>query len=211
MTVDIVIFTIVNGNLKVLLIRRKGPPFQHMWAIPGGFIRIGETLEEAAERRLFEETNVKDIYLEQLVTFGTPNRDPRARIITISHYALIGSNKDIQPNANAEDVQWFSVHDLPDLAFDHKDIVECALLRLKERLKTSNIAFQLLGHKFTLTELQRVYELILEKTLDKRNFRKKILSMGILMETDETKMEGYHRPAQLYAFRERGRVQEYEV
>ncbi len=211
-TVDIVVFTIDDGMLKVLLIRRKRQPFQHMWAIPGGFIRTGETLEEAAERRLHEETSVKDIYLEQLYSFGSPNRDPRARVITVAYYALIRADLlHLEAKANAEDVRWFDVTTLPELGFDHSDIVNLAWDRLKEQLKDSNISFQLLSEKFTLTELQRVYELILEKKLDKRNFRKKILSSGIVIETEETKMDGYHRPAQLYAFKERQKVLMYEL
>jgi 8-oxo-dGTP diphosphatase len=211
-TVDIVIFTIQGGQLKALLIQRKRPPYQHMWAIPGGFIRSGETLEEAAERRLYEETTVKDIYLEQLYSFGAPERDPRARVITVAYYALISADRlRLEAHANAEDVSWFSILELPELAFDHQEIVKRALERLKDRLKTSNIAFQLLPEKFTLTELQRVYELILSKNLDKRNFRKKILSSGIIVETEETKMDGYHRPAQLYAFKERQKVLMYEL
>lgn len=211
-TVDIVIFTVERGELKVLLIRRKRPPFQHMWAIPGGFIRVGETLEEAAERRLFEETNVKGIYLEQLYSFGSPGRDPRARVITVAYYALISADRlKLEARANAEDVGWFNVSELPELAFDHRGIVCQAWDRLKVQLKDSNISFQLLPEKFTLTELQRVYELILAKKQDKRNFRKKILSLGILEEMEETKMEGYHRPAQLYAFKERQKVLMYEL
>lgn len=211
-TVDIALFTVEGGQLKVLLIQRKRPPFQHMWAIPGGFIRTGETLEEAAERRLYEETNVKGIYLEQLYSFGSPNRDPRARVITVAYYALISADRlKIEASANAEDVRWFDTAELPELAFDHKEIVHQAWGRLKEQLKDSNISFQLLPEKFTLTELQRVYELILAQKLDKRNFRKKILSSGIVVETEETKMDGYHRPAHLYAFKERQKVLMYEL
>lgn len=200
-TVDIVLLTVTQNRLKVLLIQRKQPPYDHMWAIPGGFIHVGETLEEAASRRLFEETNVKDIYLEQLGSFGRPDRDPRARVITVAYYALVSAEKlHVQAHANAEDVNWFSVHELPELAFDHAEIVEKAMGKLRRHLESSSVAFQLLPEKFTLTELQRVYELILGKSLDKRNFRKKILSSDILKDTGETKMEGYHRPAQLYSF-----------
>lgn len=200
-TVDIVVFTIQQNSLKVLLIQRKQSPFEHMWAIPGGFIHMGETLEEAASRRLREETNIDNIYLEQLYSFADPKRDPRARVITVAYSALISAEKlKLEAHANAEDVRWFSISDLPSLAFDHQEIVNYALSRLKERLETSSVAFQLLPVKFTLTELQRVYELVLGKTLDKRNFRKKILSSSILMDIGETKMEGYHRPAQLYSF-----------
>lgn len=202
-TVDIVLFSVIQNRLQVLLIKRKSDPFEHMWAIPGGFIRTGETLEQAAAHRLEEETSIENIYLEQLHAFGTPGRDPRARVITVAYYALVSIDKlSPEAQANAEDVQWFSVSELPELAFDHKLIVEAALRRLKKQLQSTPVAFQLLPGKFTLTELQRVYELILEKTLDKRNFRKKILSSDILEDTGETKMEGYHRPAQLYSFLE---------
>ncbi len=211
-TVDIVLLTIEGGKLKVLLIRRKHAPFQHRWAIPGGFIRTGETLEEAAERRLFEETTVKGIYLQQLYAFGAPERDPRARVITVAYYALISSDRlQLEARANAEDVGWFDIATLSELAFDHQSIVQSAWNSLRKHLKDSNVAFQLLPGKFTLTELQRVYELILGEKLDKRNFRKKILSLGILNETAETKMDGYHRPAQLYAFKEREKVLMYEL
>jgi len=200
-TVDIVLCTVIQNRLKVLLIQRKQPPYEHMWAIPGGFIHMGETLEQAASRRLFEETNVNHIYLEQLGSFGQPDRDPRARVITVAYYALVSAEKlNVQAHANAEDVGWFSVNELPELGFDHAEIVQKALVKLKRHLESSSVAFQLLPDKFTLTELQRVYELILGKTLDKRNFRKKILSSDILKDTGETKMEGYHRPAQLYSF-----------
>lgn len=203
-TVDIVLFTVTQNHLKVLLIQRKQPPYDHMWAIPGGFIHTGETLEQAASRRLDEETNVDNIYLEQLGSFGRPDRDPRARVITVAYYALVSAEKlHLEAHANAEDVSWFDVTQLPELAFDHAEIVQKALARLKNNLEASSVAFQLLPEKFTLTELQRVYELILGKTLDKRNFRKKILASEILKDTGETKMEGYHRPAQLYAFAHR--------
>jgi len=200
-TVDIVLFTVIDNLLKVLLIQRRQPPFEHMWAIPGGFIHMGETLEEAASRRLREETTVDHIYLEQLGSFGDPSRDPRARVITVAYYALVSAEKlHLTASANAQDVAWFNVEELANLAFDHTEIVNKALVKLKDNLETSTVAFQLLPENFTLTELQRVYELILGKTLDKRNFRKKILASDVLRETHETKMDGYHRPAQLYAF-----------
>lgn len=200
-TVDIVLFTVNDNSLKVLLIQRKSPPFEHMWAIPGGFIHEGESLEDAASRRLLEETNVNHIYLEQLKAWGGTERDPRARVITVAYYALVSTEKlHPEAHANAENVGWFCVSELPELAFDHKDIIYTALRRLKVQLENTNVAFQLLPEKFTLTELQRVYELILEKDLDKRNFRKKMLSSDLLVDTGESKMDGYHRPAQLYAF-----------
>ena len=200
-TVDIVVFTVQDDRLKVLLIQRKRDPFKHMWAIPGGFIHMEESLKEAAVRHLRDETNIRDIFLKQLGAFGDPSRDPRARVITVAYYALVSSDR-LQPRAkdNAENIDWFCVTDLPDLAFDHHRVVDKSLKDLKDDLETSSIAFQLLPEKFTLTELQRVYELILEKKLDKRNFRKKILAGGLLQDTNETKMDGYHRPAQLFAF-----------
>lgn len=203
-TVDIVVFTIVERTIKVLLLQRQNDPYKGYWSIPGGFINVGETLEDAAARWLQERTTVNNIYLEQLYAFGQPDRDPRARIITVAYYALV-SYETLTPQGRSnprEGTHWFDVYDLPNLAFDHNKIVTTALKRLKERLKTSPIAFQLVGEKFTLTELQRVYELILNRPLDKRNFRKKMLSAGILDEIGETKMEGYHRPAQLYVFRD---------
>jgi 8-oxo-dGTP diphosphatase len=200
--VDITLLTVTENQLKVLLIQRKQPPYESMWAIPGGFIHMGETLEDAANRRLFEETNVDRIYLEQLGSFGMPERDPRARVITVAYYALVCAEKlKLQAQANAQDVNWFGINELPELAFDHHAIVTMALKKLKRHLENSSLAFQLLPDKFTLTELQRVYELILDKPMDKRNFRKKIIASNLLQDIGETKMEGYHRPAQLYAFK----------
>ncbi len=203
-TVDIVVFTIVEKSLNVLLVQRQSQPYQGYWSIPGGFIYAGETLEESAARWLRERTSVDNIYLEQLYAFGQPERDPRARVITVAYYALINSEKlkPVAEQAGGSPSQWFDLGQLPDLAFDHQVIVERAVRRLKQQLKTTGIAFQLLPQKFTLTELQRVYELILNRPLDKRNFRKKMLASRILTEIDETKMEGYHRPAQLYVFKQ---------
>lgn len=202
-TVDIIIFTIVEDDLKVLLVKRKIPPFKGMWAIPGGFVHIDESLDDAARRELQEETSVSDVYLEQLYTFGDPHRDPRTRVITVVYFALVDSEQlNIQAATDAEEVRWFSMYKLPELAFDHKEILDYALERLRNKLNYTTVGFQLLPKKFTLTELQRIYEIILNKKLDKRNFRKKILSMGILKECEgETKIyKGYHRPAQLYSF-----------
>jgi 8-oxo-dGTP diphosphatase len=203
-TVDTVVFTVTEQKLKVLLIQRKSDPYQGMWAIPGGFIHVGEPLNEAAERRLFEETNVRGVYLDQLRAFATPDRDPRARVITVAFFALVSADKlRIEASANAANIGWFSVSDLPKLAFDHQAIVEYSRDKLRRELVRSSIAFQLLPKEFTLTELQRVYELILDKSLDKRNFRKKMLASGLLLDTGTTKMEGYHRPAMLYSFAKR--------
>ena len=207
LTVDVTVFTICDNKLKVLLVQRKTEPYHNMWSIPGGFMNIGETLDEAANRRLLDRTGVKEIYLEQLSTFGEPRRDPRSRVITVAYIALVASHRlQLDVHAN-EETRWFDVENLPPLAFDHRIIVDVAINRLKERLETSFIAFELLPEKFTLTELQRIYEVILGKKLDKRNFRKKILATETVVELEgETKMEGFHRPAQLYGMNVENKV-----
>lgn len=209
-TVDMVIFTVQQGDLKVLLVQRGGHPYKGMWAIPGGFIKMDESLEMAAERELEEETAVTNVYMEQLYTFGNPNRDPRTRVISVVYFALVEAHqiKEVKAGSDAQKAGWFSMYDLPALAFDHAKILDYALTRLRYKLEYTNVAFALLPDKFTLTELQRVYEIILHKPLDKRNFRKKILGMEMderpmLEETNETKMEGSHRPARLYRFIDR--------
>ena len=200
-TVDVVVLTMSEGLLQVLLVCRGEAPFEGMWAIPGGFVNIDESLETAAKRELQEETGVQDVYLEQLYTFGDPGRDPRTRVITVVYFALLDSERlQVKAADDAADVGWFSVYDLPQLAFDHEKILHYSLERLRGKLGYTTIAFSLLPDQFTLRELQRVYEIILHKRLDKRNFRKKILSTGILEDTGAKKMEGTHRPARLYRF-----------
>jgi 8-oxo-dGTP diphosphatase len=200
-TVDVLMMSLRQRDLQMLLIKRASWPYEGMWAIPGGFVNIDESLESAAKRELQEETGVQDVYLEQLYTFGDPGRDPRTRVITVVYFALLDSERlQVQAASDAADVSWFSVYDLPPLAFDHAGIVEYALNRLRGKLDYTTIAFNLLPDQFTLRELQRVYEIIQHKRLDKRNFRKKILSTGILEDTGEKKMEGTHRPARLYRF-----------
>lgn len=200
-TVDIVIFTIQNDDLKVLLVRRMNSPYKNKWAIPGGFVRYEEPLEDAAQRELYEETGVRNVYIEQLYTFGEPKRDPRKRVITVAYFALISSeNLVVRPDSDVSDVRWFSTYKLPSLAFDHEKILEYALERLRNKIMYTNVAFQLMPERFTLTELQNAYEVILNKKLDKRNFRKKILSSNLLEKTDEKRVDGRHRPAMLYMF-----------
>jgi len=202
-TADMLIFTIKNNDLQVLLIKRKSWPFKGMWAIPGGFVGLNEPLDDAAKRELLEETGVKDVYLEQLYTFGRPDRDPRTRVITIAYYALITSdNVKLEASTDAADVNWFSVENVPKLAFDHNEILDYAMQRIRNKIEYTNIAFQLLPGKFTLSELQGVYEVILGKKLDKRNFRKKVKELGALVPLKDHKMEGAHRPAQLFSFSE---------
>jgi len=203
-TVDVVLFTVQDRDLKVLLVVRRGWPFRGRWALPGGFVQIAqeEELEQAALRELHEETGVSDVYLEQLRTFGHPARDPRGRVITVAYYALVAcEHLALAAGSDADETGWFSVYRLPALAFDHDRILNRALVRLRERIWDSNVACQLVPEKFTLTALQATYEVILDKRLDKRNFRKKILSSEVLEETGETWREGRHRPARLYRFR----------
>ena len=198
-TVDIVIFTIQNESLKVLLIKRKYEPFKDWWAIPGGFVQLNESLDDAAKRELVEETGVKDVYLEQLYTIGNPTRDPRGRVITVAYFALINSeNQILKASTDVTEAQWFSAYKLPKLAFDHKSIFEYSLKRLQWKLEYTTVAFQFLSKKFTLTQLQKIYEIIFNKPFDKRNFRKKILSLDVIEETGNITEGVSHRPAKFY-------------
>ncbi len=199
-TVDIVLLTIIDERLKILLVKRRIEPFKDNWALPGGFVGIDEDLKDAAKRELEEETGVSEHYLEQLYTFGEPGRDPRGRIITVAYFALINSEElKLKADTDVIEAKWFPTENLPKLAFDHDKILGYALERLRYKLEYTTIAFQLLPKKFTLTELQEVYEIIFNKKLDKRNFRKKILSLGLLKATNEKRSSG-HRPARLYSF-----------
>ncbi len=198
--VDAVVFTCHENAVKVLLIRRKKEPFVGKYALPGGFVEEYETTDQAALRELQEETGVKNIFLKQLKTYSDPKRDPRGRVISISYVALISPDQDLFAASDALSAEWISIAHLPLLAFDHKQILEDALINLRMEIQTTNIASQILPKKFTLSELQRLYEIILEKSLDKRNFRKRIFQLNILKDCTETKMEGAHRPAQLYQF-----------
>ena len=198
-TTDIVVFTIRHQALKVLLIKRAEDPYVGSWALPGGFVGISESLDAAAERELGEETGVTGVYLEQLYTFGKPDRDPRERVITVAYYALIPSDRiQIRAATDAEAVGWFALHELPKLAFDHQKIFDMALERLRAKLDYSTIAFQFMPNEFTLTELQSVYELILGEPIDKRNFRKRVLALQAIEETGHEQREAAHRPAKLY-------------
>ncbi len=203
-TIDVAILTVKDDDLKILLVKKNSEPFRNMWALPGGFIKMNESLEESAKRSLFEETGVRDVYLEQLYSLGDPKRDPRGRIITVAYFALINSDKiKLQAATGVSGVQWCSVKHLPKLAFDHEKIVSYALQRLRWKLEYTNVAYSLVPERFTLTELQNVYEVILGKVLDKRNFRKKILSLNIIKDTKEVNHDVSHRPAKLYTFRKR--------
>ncbi|HEV8430357.1 MAG TPA: NUDIX domain-containing protein [Pyrinomonadaceae bacterium] len=198
-TVDVVIFTIQQGVLKVLLVKRLIDPFIGQFAIPGGFVLEDEDLEQAAERELREETGVSDVYLEQLYSFGKPDRDPRGRVVTIAYFALISADRTLKAGTDAAEAAWYPMDDLPPLAFDHAMILNYALERLRNKLEYTTVGFQLLPEKFTLTELQEVYGAILGKKLDKRNFRRKMSVLKILKPLREYRRGG-QRPAQLYRF-----------
>lgn len=206
-TVDVVVFTIRDQKLKLLLVRRGGEPYRGKWALPGGFIQMDEGLDAAARRELQEETGVSGVFLEQLYTFGEPKRDPRDRVITVAYYALIPSDKlQLRAASDAEAVGWFAMDELPKLAFDHAEIVSMAHQRLVAKLDYSTIAFAFMPKRFTLSELQEVYEIIRQEEMDKRNFRKWILSLNQIEETDEERRGGIHRPAMLYRVKHPGRV-----
>ena len=201
--VDIVLFTIQGGTLKALLVKRKRLPYRGAWALPGGIVGSDESVDTAALRELQEETNIGNIYLEQLYTFGEPNRDPRGRVITVSYYALVNWQQfQLKARQGAAEASWFPVKKLPALGFDHRGIVEYALERLRNKINYTTVGFQLLPRQFTLTELQSSYEVILGQRLDKRNFRRKMLQLGILKGTREFKAHGRQRPARLYTFTE---------
>jgi len=197
--VDLVIFTVREGALQVLLIERGVPPFKGQWALPGGFVLDRETLEEAARRELEEETGVRDVYLEQLYTFGDPDRDPRGRTIAVAYYALTPP-APLRASTDAANAAWHPAARPPKLAFDHSRILKTGLERLRAKLGYSTVGFQLLPKQFTLAELQGLYQAILERPLDKRNFRKKVLSLGLLKAEGLKRAAGAHRPARLYSF-----------
>ncbi len=203
LTVDCVVFGHDDEDLKVLLIQRGLPPFEGTWALPGGFVRVDETLEQAAVRELREETGINDVYLEQLYTFGDLDRDPRERVVTVAYYALVNlRDHHVKAATDARRAAWFALDDLPPLAFDHDRILRTAHERLRGKVRYQPIGFELLPEKFTLRQLQHLYETILDRPLDKRNFRKKILGMGVLVELDEIEADVAHRAARLYRFDE---------
>mgnify|MGYP001352859408 CR=1 FL=1 len=203
---DVVIFTMREERLSVLLVKRSREPFKGFWALPGGLIGEGEALDEAAHRMLAEKTGIEGVYLEQLYTFGIPQRDPRGRVVSVAYYALLPYCR-LRMTERAGNLAWHELGALPEtLAFDHGEIVAMAKKRLCAKLEYSTIAFQLMPEKFTLSELQAVYEEILGERLDKRNFRKRVQNLGCLEETGEQFRAGKHRPAKLYRIKAPGRV-----
>lgn len=208
LTVDAVVFGLDEEGLKILLIQRRDEPFKDMWALPGGFLDVDQddTAEDAVARELQEETALENIFLEQLYTFSKVGRDPRERVVSVAYYGLVKPDL-LKPVAgdDAKEVEWSPVDDLPELAFDHKDIVEMGLARIRGKVRYQPIGFELLPEKFTLVQLQEMYEFILGRPLDKRNFRRKILQMEILVPLEEYADRGSTggpRP-QLYSFDEK--------
>ena len=201
LTVDCVVFGFDESELKVLLIQRGLDPFKGRWALPGGFVRADETLDAAARRELVEETGLKNVFLEQLYSFGEVDRDPRERVVSVAYFALIKlSDHRAKAATDAANAKWFPVSKVPKLAFDHADILATALARLKGKVRYQPIGFELLSREFTLSQLQHLYEAVLGEDLDKRNFRKKVLGYGLLAPSKEKQLQGRHRPAQLFQF-----------
>jgi len=201
LTVDCVVFGFDEGDLKVLLVERGLEPFKGRWALPGGFVRVDETVDDAARRELQEEAGLTNVFLEQLYTFGEVERDPRERVVSVAYYALVKlSDHKAKAATDAANAKWFPVSKVPKLAFDHADILVTAVERLKGKVRYQPIGFELLPPKFTLSQLQHLYEAVLGANLDKRNFRKKVLGFGLLVPLKEQQMLGRHRPAQLFRF-----------
>lgn len=204
-SVDCVIFGFDKGELKILLIERGEDPYKGQLALPGNMVREDEDIDTAAERVLFELTGLSKIYMEQLYTFGEVNRHPAGRIITVAYFALIKvRTHNLNPRIPfARKAAWHSFHDLPRLAFDHSVILEKAYRKLQRKIRYEPVGFELLPDKFTLSQLQNLYEVILEKSIDKRNFRKKILGYDLLAESGEKQKNVSHRAAKLYRFNKR--------
>lgn len=195
---DIAIFTVREGRLMLLLIKRLGAPFAGQWALPGGFLSMDEDLDSCARRELLEETGVDTAFLEHFGNFSAPDRDPRERVISVAYLALIGFDK-LSPKAgsDAAEVGWFELSSLPALAFDHDQIIQAALKALQSRVNDLAMLLHLMPERFTLSQLQQVYEIICSNAVDKRNFRARLLETGLIVETEEME-RGAHRPARLY-------------
>jgi len=203
LAVDNCIFTVRQGKLHILLIQMK-EKFAGEWALPGGLIENNETLDQAAKRILKEQTSVANVYLEQLYTFSDIRRDPFGRVVSTAYFSLIPDDSvRLKTTVKYATVRWWEVAKLPRLAYDHEKVADTAKRRLQGKISYSNIAWALLPDKFTLTELQKVYEAILGRSLDKRNFRKKLLNLDLIMATAEQSRNGAHRPARLFQFKDK--------
>lgn len=201
-TADAVVFGFDGKSLNLLLINRGIEPYKGSWALPGGFININETAEDGALRELKEETGVEDIYLEQFHTFTAVDRDPRERVMTIAFLAFIRQDDySVVAGDDAAKAQWYPVNQLPELAFDHKEIIQIALDKLRWKIMYEPLVFHLLNETFTMTQLQTIYEAVIGKELDRRNFNKKMLQLGYVVPTEE-RVQGVGRPGTLYMFDE---------
>ena len=205
--VDAIVFGYSKQDgVSVLLIQRKYEPYKNSWAIPGGFVLEDESLEEAVKRELMEETGISVNYLEQLYTFGEPKRDPRQRIIAVAYFGLVKASQyqELKASTDAENAKWFSIKKLPALAFDHKQILQVAIERLRAKVRYQPVGFELLDKKFPFSDLEKLYTALLDKEINRRNFSKKILSFDFLEETGElSKPEGKGRPSKMYQFNQK--------
>ncbi len=200
--VDAVVFAYKEKTLSVLLVKQKFGVNKDQWVLPGGLVKDDEPLKEAVERELFEEAGIKVNYLEQLFTFGDDiNRDPRNRVISVSYFALVNPTKmKLKSGTDAKDAEWFPLDEIPQLPFDHNKIIHTSIKRIQSKLAYQPIGFELLNKEFPFSDLENLYQTILNKEIDRRNFRKKILSFGLLNETDKMSQKGAGRPAKLFKF-----------
>jgi 8-oxo-dGTP diphosphatase len=201
-SVDAVVFGYdQDSGISVVLIKRKNEPFQKMWALPGGLVLNGESLDEAVNRELKEEAGIDVNYLEQLYSFGSPDRDPRNQVVSVSYFGLIRpQDYQLSAQTDAEDVGWFNIKKLPKLAFDHKKIIDLAIKRLRGKITYEPIGFELLEKEFPFSDLENLYQTLLDQDIDRRNFKKKIAGLGILEELEATVQRGAGRPARLFKF-----------
>ncbi|MGV3641845.1 MAG: NUDIX hydrolase [Adhaeribacter sp.] len=200
-SIDCIIFGLDQRKLKVLLVRRSVEPAKGSWALPGGFVLQQEDLDQSARRTLADLTGLRELYMEQVHTFGQVNRYPLRRVVTVAYYALINYTLDnLQAGPDTSDIQWCDILELPELVFDHRHILDTTLAYLRAKVRTEPIGFELLPEKFTLSQLQALYEAVLGTTFDTRNFRKKLLKMNLLVPLEETQQGVAHRAARLYTF-----------
>ena len=200
--VDIALFTVEDGVVKTLLVKRSNEQFIGDWIIPGGGVYNDESLDTAAKRELLEKTGIKNIFMEQFHAFGDPKRDPRKRMVSVAYFALIDAKKFhlLTKTQKTSDAYWADIRKLPKLGFDHDKILKLAIKSLRNKLLNTNLAYSIMPDEFTLPELQKIYEILLEKKLDRRNFRRKFLGLGLIRSTGETIIGGAYRPANLYKF-----------